>query len=497
MLLSVPLLCFYLTSSVTAVEIKNEESLCSLAGCSCIYNNATQLVSVSCSCQRQHTLRIGVQSDTMLPPDNGESLSVENCSKLEIFPKILNHMPDLKNITIKNCKNVILHPKLFEARGGSQQAGILSNVQFTNIKHLDVKRYSFKDVSVRGMFYLEEVHMNNVMSLAFHMDYVGEFSVISSKFERISMFGIKIAKCLKFNILGMTHFSSLAAHAIKLQCEMFSLAYNWFGHLHDSSFDVEYSLCDIQGNTFYSLAGKPFLNLKQSSVTDESSNKIPMTGFVFRENKFVSEPVLPFASLLMPHYKQFSYVDVEDNQFTCNCLKIGWLLAFVKFGHNSHTLAQTGSSHVDDVVFGGSTAFIKDIFENAGPCLECDSMECHDSSLTLAEFADEAVFNGDKGAECSKSGMVIRNYDDTASLVPADVKRDEVKTGEIVTSTTVSTLEERSKSDLLLKESDRTTDRHLSDSEHNERIIVSSDSRKCFLNIFLFSFLCYTSILNC
>ena len=113
------------------------------------------------------------------------------------------------------------------------------------------------------------------------------------------------------------------------------------------------------------------------------------------------------------------------------------------------------------------------------------------------KIADEAVFNGDKGVECSKSGMPIRNYDETASLVPADVKREEEKTEEIVTSTTVSTLEERSRSDLFLKESDRTVERHLSDSEHNERIIVSSDSRKCFLNIFLFSFLLYTSILNC
>ena len=58
--------------------------------------------------------------------------------------------------------------------------------------------------------------MSTVASLAFNMASVREFSVFASKFERISMFGIKIAECGQFNILGMTHFSSLAAHAVKV-----------------------------------------------------------------------------------------------------------------------------------------------------------------------------------------------------------------------------------------------------------------------------------------
>ena len=193
--------------------------------------------------------------------------------------------------------------------------------------------------------------MNNVVSLAFNPDFVGEFSVFASKFERVSMFGIKIGHCKHFNILGMTHFSSLAAHAIKLTCDKLSLAYNWFGHLHDSSFDVQYGLSDIQGNTFYSLSGKPFLSLRQSSSENKSGGNIPMTGFVFRENKFVSEPVLPFGSLAMPHYNQSpgagDYFDMDDNQFPCNCLKIGWLLAYSKHGYNSYSLAHIGIDKVN------------------------------------------------------------------------------------------------------------------------------------------------------
>ena len=52
---------------------------------------------------------------------------------------------------------------------------------------------------------------------------------------------------------------SLAGHAVSVTCEKFSLAYNWFGQLSDSSLDVEFGLCDIQGNTFHSMQGKPFL----------------------------------------------------------------------------------------------------------------------------------------------------------------------------------------------------------------------------------------------
>merc|ERR1719410_2268777 len=147
--------------------------------------------------------------------------------------------------------------------------------------------------------------------MAFHFKYVNEFSVFASKFERISMFGIKIEQCREFNILGMTQFSSLGSHAIKAKCDKFSLAYNWFGHLHDSSFDVEFGLCDIQGNTFRSLQGKPFLSL---TPYFSLNNEISQMGLVFRENKFDSFPVLPFASLALPSFGNLpatsSYIDI-------------------------------------------------------------------------------------------------------------------------------------------------------------------------------------------
>jgi len=146
-------------------------------------------------------------------------------------------------------------------------------------------------------------------------------------------------------VLGMTHFGSLAAHAIKVSCDKFSLAYNWFGRLHDSSFEVEYGLCDIQGNTFNSLGGKPFLALQPLPPEQASGqNEIAMSGLVFRENKFAAEPLLPFASLAMPAFDRLSpetsYIDIEGNQFPCRCQSVGWLLAFGEFGLNKRSLSE-------------------------------------------------------------------------------------------------------------------------------------------------------------
>ena len=147
-------------------------------------------------------------------------------------------MERLQNLTVKQCHTVVVHPKLFEARGAKKGSETVENIQLQNIDKLKVKRYSFKDIQVRGTFYLGEVNMQSVVPMAFHFKYVREFSVFASNFERIAMFGVKIERCREFNILGMTQFQSLASHAIKAKCDKFSVAYNWFGHLHDSSFGI-------------------------------------------------------------------------------------------------------------------------------------------------------------------------------------------------------------------------------------------------------------------
>ena len=306
---------------------------------------------------------------------------------------------------MRHSHAVVIHPKLLEPRGAPEEASTVHSIQLSNIHKLQVRRYSFKDLKVTGLFYLGEVAMDSVVSMAFHFKFVKEFSIFASSFERISMFGVKISDCKEFNVLGMTQFTTLAAHAIKVKCDKFSLAYNWFGHLHDSSFDVEFGLCDIQGNTFHSLQGKPFLSLApQFSL----NNEISQMGLVFRENKFDSFPVLPFASLALPSFGNLpatsSYIDIDSNQFVCDCQSIGWLLAFGKLGYNAASLASVGKVAPRDNV-----SFTREVFGSAGRCLQCRGEECVETADTVAEFAAAAVRADGAGVSCD--GVPVKNHD--------------------------------------------------------------------------------------
>jgi len=405
----------------------DSHSLCMVPSCSCLKNLSTSLVDVSCSCQEKQTLKIGIQSriqDAWEPPQETGSLILENCHHVELFSRLVNHMKDLRNITIRHSHTLVIHPKLYEARGALPDSGILNNIELTNIHKLVVKRYSFRDLQVKGRVYLGEVSMASVVSMAFDFEYVKEFSVFASKFDRISMHGIKLPRCKEFNVLGMTTFGTLAAHAIKGECDKFSLAYNWFGHLHDSCFDIKYGLCDIQGNTFNSLAGKPFLSMQPSQPAG-GQLETKITGLVFRENKFPSEPVLPFASLAMPFYSLLSssssYLDIDMNQFPCSCQKLGWLLAFGMFGYNSHSLAEVGSDKGE-----GTTPFIIQLYRTAGFCIECNHKECVDTEESLEDYTRTALeYDEVEGLSCGRSGLSVRNYDDTSDKQSATGDTDE------------------------------------------------------------------------
>ena len=321
-------------------------------------------------------------------------------------------MMSIQNISLKNIRTVVLHPKLYDSEDKSIRASV-ENIEFNNITKLQVRRHSFQDVEVTNRVYLADVRMSTMVSMAFEIHYVREFSIFASHFERISRHGIKISSCKEFNVLGMTYFGSLAPYALKVKAHKFSLAYNWFGLINDSSFDVEYGLCDIQGNTFNSIGGKPFLSMMPVNVEEEKDyDDISMHGLVFRENKFASEPVLPFASLVMPSYgllsPSTSYLDTENNQFPCSCNKLGWLLLFGKFGYNSNTLAEFGR---------GSNDFLKLLYSSAGQCIICDGLECESIKNTFDNYTENSVEYTSEGvALCKRSGLRIQNYDNTSDM---------------------------------------------------------------------------------
>jgi len=395
----------FLVFWISKINIRVEAgSLCETEGCQC------GGVSVHCYCHHHQTLKIGLEArvqEVSQPPAETQDLYLENCRHVELYAGLLNHMENLQNLTVKQCHTLVVHPKLFEARGAKKGSETVENIQLQNIEKLKVKRYSFKDIQVRGVFFLGEVNMESVVSMAFHFKYVKEFSVFASKFERISMFGMKIERCGELNILGMTQFDTLASHAIKAKCDKFSLAYNWFGHLHDSSFDVEFGLCDIQGNTFQSLQGKPFLSLTPYFSLDPQSSE-GKTGLVFRENKFLSQPSLPWASLALPSFTQLSpstsYIDIDTNQFVCDCGALDWFLAFGQLNHNSVALSNIGR------VQSQTGQFTREMFRTAGPCLHCQGEKCAETGETLVDFADR-VLSQDSSGEVTCQGRAVKNYE--------------------------------------------------------------------------------------
>ena len=104
--------------------------------------------------------------------------------------------------------------------------------------HLDVKQHAFEGIKIDGSFVLREVTMEKVPSLAFNFDSIHDFTIFGSRFDRIAMWGIKLADpqvggshCNEFNVLGGSKFFSLATNAFQIRCTKFMLAYNTFDRL--------------------------------------------------------------------------------------------------------------------------------------------------------------------------------------------------------------------------------------------------------------------------
>lgn len=72
---------------------------------------------------------------------------------------------------------MVIHPKLYEAKGAVHGSGSVQNIELTNIHKLQVRRYGFKDLEVDWQALPGEVSMNSVVSMAFDFSYVKEFCV--------------------------------------------------------------------------------------------------------------------------------------------------------------------------------------------------------------------------------------------------------------------------------------------------------------------------------
>ena len=165
-------------------------------------------------------------------------------------------------------------------------------------------------------------------------------------------------------------------------------------------------------------------------------------GLVFRENKFASIPELPFASLALPSFGNLpsssSYIDIDGNQFVCDCHSIGWFLAFGKLGFNSQTLA-----NIRKVAPRDEANFIDKIYASAGQCLQCHpDGDCQETPETVTNFAASAIKSDPVNGDVSCYGVAVKNHD-IALGSAATTAYDEVKNGKLVNTESAERLTER------------------------------------------------------
>ena len=211
-------------------------------------------------------------------------------------------MPNIQNIMLSGLETLILHSRLYEDRVGNGQKAQIKNFDIESVRmiycwfvetiwiikivfqvqNLIVKRHTFEGVNIEDKFMLNSVIVQRVPSLAFAFDSINQFSILRSRFDRVSMWGFKLQECNEFNVMGPdTRFFSLASQAFHMKCNKFWLAFNTFDNLQDASLSVTYGLADIQGNTFEKLTGKPFVDLRPMADI-VSQSKFLISGIVLQ-----------------------------------------------------------------------------------------------------------------------------------------------------------------------------------------------------------------------
>jgi len=351
--------------------------------------------------------------DAKTPPENAASLSFSGCAEVDLRPRLLNSVPSLRSINVTKTARMVVAPRIYDSRAkGNGESAELEYIELSQVDDLSVSRNSFEGVSVASSFWMKEVTVPRVPSLAFNFDHIKEFSIYGSRFDRVSMWGFKLASCGEFNALGMTRFFSMASQSFSMKCDKFMAAYNVFGQLQDSAFDVEFGLADIQGNTFETLTGKPFLDLRPRPT--EPSSEVPssvQSGFVFRENKFAADPTLPFGSLAMPAFEKVdaneeSYVDIEDNRFVCECDKLAWFIGAATHNFDRDSLEDIGSEKRGY----GTLDFIDELYDTAGKCLRCGLRSCEVvEDENFGDYADSALILHNGQLKCSASGRPLES----------------------------------------------------------------------------------------
>lgn len=409
--LFIAVLCSLLIKPGFAQNGAPSPTLCTDADCSCDpHPSEPDLIKVTCRCQPKKVLKVGGHSNhhnALSVPENASSLNLTDCHHVEVFARTFNHVAGLKNVTISGSRKVVLHTGMYKSRNGagSGKPPSFALFEITDVHQLDVKRHAFEGIKIDGSFTLNKVTMEKVPSLAFDFDSVHEFNIVDSRFDRIAMRGIKVDNCHEFNVYGGSKFFSLASNAFEMRCNKFMLVYNTFDSLLDASLNVKSAVIDIQGNTFVKLTGKPFIRLATFSKKEMENYQQPsQAGFIFRENKFAADPILPFNALAMPAFDLLTeshVVMIEQNHFLCDCNKVAWFIGAMTYGFDRSVIANGR----------GSLDFLQQLYRTSGQCLKCNLMRCEPiQDQSFRDFASSALIKHENKLKCSASGQPLRSH---------------------------------------------------------------------------------------
>ncbi|CAB4065173.1 unnamed protein product [Lepeophtheirus salmonis] len=325
------------------------------------------------------------------PPESTRKLTIDECHHVEIMSQAFNKLHYIRNVTLNKAHSIVIHPRIFNSRQSQIGSSLpLENFKISNVRNLEVRRHSFEGIEIYGTFSL-----NNVLL---------------KKIHRISMWGIKLPKCHEFRSTEKTQYFSLSSHALFMSCQNFLLLRNVFGSLHDASMNVSYRYAEIRKNTFETITGKPFINLRHNS---------PDGSFIFRENKFRVDSSLPEDALSMPNFDGSVDSYIDSNHFVCDCDKLAWLIYSTKEAFTQE------SKEVP------TSIFLKELVKSSGKCLNCDLRGC---SLGKKEFRDFLknieVSKTSEGYTCSKEATKIKEIKETTPVsveitpVPVDITQN-------------------------------------------------------------------------
>ena len=83
---------------------------------------------------------MGNSEDSFIPPNNTVSLKLQGCHKIVVLSRVLNFLPNIKNLTLTGSEKLVLRSRIYESRLGTGHTAHVKNIEIS-----DVRKHSSKN----------------------------------------------------------------------------------------------------------------------------------------------------------------------------------------------------------------------------------------------------------------------------------------------------------------------------------------------------------------